>query len=195
MYLELRQRRMQACPKVQRCRQLDHTSSGHEREFIAAHKITIASGGSVRPTETGWPCEATGTVVDAAEVAHAAAAVDGGVAVENLLPSSRRCGVPMRKFVARQRREIAGDENVGDRACRPSAEKRQRALIAVAAVDPLETARIAIVAVQRRLAAIDAVQVVDPALQARVLRLACSKIPIERGVVVPFVPLAEFARP
>ena len=69
-------------------------------------------------------------------------------------------------------------------------QKRQHALIAVAAVDPLEASRIAIEPVQCRFAAVEAVQVVNPLPQAAV-RLVFQELPVEVAIVVPFVPLAE----
>jgi len=100
--------------------QAQRRTDGRARLFSGLEE-DVASGGNVRPMETGRPCEATGTGRHAAEVAQTTAAVDGGVAIENLLPrvGARRADP---KVETRNRREVAGDENVGIRWCAPCEE-------------------------------------------------------------------------
>jgi hypothetical protein len=59
-------------------------------------------------------------------------------------------------------------------------------VISVIGIDPLETGRVAIVEVERRLAAVQPVEVGDEALDAGVA-LVLGEVPVDAGVVEPFV--------
>src|SRR4051794_11379559 len=93
----------------------------------------------------------------AADIPLAAAAVEGGVAVEQLGPVAAP-GDADAVIVLRVGREIADDQ--GEFAARPRlAEHAEDAVLGIVAVDPLEAVRLAIELVQRRLAAIERVEV------------------------------------
>src|SRR5688572_15888178 len=123
------------------------------------------------------------------EIAHAAAAVDRGVAVEELAPvtAARNAdGV----VLARNRREVAHHQHLG--AVARLAQEADDARFDVASVYPFEAARGKVELVQRRLAAMDAVEVAYPALHARMLRVR-AEVPVEAHIVVPLAPLRELA--
>src|SRR5262249_57978251 len=84
------------------------------------------------------------------------------------------------------------DDDDGLLGLAAAAEKGERALRSVVAVDPLEAGRLAVARVQGGLGAVGGVQVADPALQAAV-RLALEERPVEARLVVPLAPLAELA--
>src|SRR5690349_10085747 len=127
----------------------------------------------------------------AAEVAEPAAAVERGVAIQQLAPAAA-AGNAEPVVVARYRREIAdhGDRRIVLTAL---ANEGEHALLPVAALDPAETLDREILFVQRLFALVDPVQVRNPALHAFVALIHAEHMPLEARLVRPFAPLAELA--
>src|SRR5215471_2410530 len=107
-----------------------------------------------------------GCGVDAAQIAHSAAAVVNGVAVQQLTPPTalRNSERVVRSWHGRK---VADDEN--RRAAAWAAQKRDYARLGVVRVDPLEACGLEVDLVQRRLAPIERIERRHPALDARVL--------------------------
>src|SRR5206468_1012128 len=104
--------------------------------------------------------------VDRSEVALAAAAVDGGIAVQDLqpAPASRDADAVARPWDGC---EIAGeDQRVATIV--PAADEGDDARLPVVAVDPLETRGVEVELVKRRRGAVERVQVADPAPEPQV---------------------------
>jgi hypothetical protein len=93
--------------------------------------------------------------------------------------------------VAREGREVTDDR---ERLVRvfTLAQKRDRALLRIVAIDPGETCWIAVVFVQRWLAPVAGVEVAHPALQAAV-RGILQQMPVEAPFVAPLPLLSDFA--
>src|SRR4051812_37874253 len=68
--------------------------------------------------------------------------------------------------------------------------ERDHALIAVTTIDPPKPIALEVKLVERRLAAIKQIQIADPAL-ASLMLLAGEQSPIERPIMIPFLPLGE----
>src|SRR6476620_315863 len=123
----------------------------------------------------------------AAQIAHAAPAVDRCIAVEQLLPpSAARYANAIHG--THHRRELANDEHYV--ALVGFAQKTDDARLDITRIDPFEPRGAEIEPVERRLGPIDAVYISDPALDTAVLRIP-AEIPVEGSVVVPFPPLPE----
>ncbi len=123
-------------------------------------------------------------------VAHVAAAVIHRVAVEDFfVPTGLRYAQPV--TLADDRREVATDQDEISRILGPPQEA-QRTILIVVAIDPLEARRIEVDLMQGRFAAVDLVHVGHEALQSAV-RFPLQQVPLQAGVVVPLVPLANFA--
>src|SRR6185503_14728667 len=131
-----------------------------------------------------------GRGVRAAEVAHAAAAVEGRVAVEELAPAAAARHADA-VVVARHRREVAHHRDRRRVAGLP--QERDDALLPVAALDPAEALDGEILLVERSLAPVERVQVRDPALHAFVALVHGEHVPFEARLVRPLAALAELA--
>src|SRR5207248_7011714 len=121
------------------------------------------------------------------EVALAAAAVVGGVAVEPLAPATAARHADA-IGLARHRREIARHQ--GELTGGAAAQERDNADVGVVTVDPLEAACRELELVQRRRAAIEPVEIAHPALHPGVQRIL-EHVPLETLLVLPLTPLAE----
>src|SRR5688572_12040753 len=102
-------------------------------------------------------------------VAHAAAAVVPGVAVEDLAPAAAARHADA-IVVARHRREVAHHQ-YRRRTVAAHAHERKRALLPVAAVDPAEAFAREVLLMQSTFVSINPVEVRDPALHALVARV------------------------
>src|SRR5690242_1992674 len=136
------------------------------------------------------PVGRNGVRVDATEIAHAAAAINGRVGVDDLPPVSRERNAE-KVILARHGREIAGDEN-HLLAVAALADVRECALLGVAAVDPLETVRVEVELVERGLGRVDTIEIGNPAHQPRMLAIL-EHPPLETFLMLPFAALAELA--
>ena len=128
--------------------------------------------------------------LDAAKIAQAGAPIFRGVAVEQFLPvPAERHADPV--ILARNRREIAHhqDDVAGRFAL---AQKAQGARFGIVGIDPLEPGREAIQLMQRGLGTVKAVHVAHPLLAAG-LGQVIDVVPVEAGIVLPFLALAELA--
>src|SRR5512135_1889371 len=128
--------------------------------------------------------------LDAAEIADPASPVERRVAVERFPPDTR-ARHPEHVVASGHRREVAYGEDEPARVV-PLAQEAQHARIGIVAVDPLESRSVEVVSMERGLRAIEPVEVGEPSLQAGVLGVL-QHPPLERAVVRPFAPLAEFA--
>ena len=127
---------------------------------------------------------------DHAAIADIAAAVHVAVAVQQLeVGSTRRNAYPI--AFAGDRREIR-DRDKKILAVLRAAYERYDAVLAVVAVNPLESGRIEVDLVQRMLGPVDAVQILDELPQALVQRLI-QRMPIQAVIVVPLARLSELA--
>src|SRR5687767_10404334 len=128
------------------------------------------------------------TGLRAAVVAHAAAAVVGRVRVQDLAPVA-----PVRYadqvILARDRGEVADDEHRAVAVAR-LADEGQRAVLGIAAVDPLEACVLEVDLVQRAFAGVDAIQIGHPVHDAAVLRVL-EHPPLQALLVLPFAALRE----
>src|SRR5579863_1769692 len=122
-----------------------------------------------------------------AEVAHATAPVDAGVAVEALEPYAA-AGYADAVALARHRGEVAHRKERG--AAARQAQERQYAHVGIVAVHPLEALGTEVELVQRGGRAVEAVQVGEPALHALVQRIL-QHVPLEALLVLPLALLAE----
>ena len=125
-----------------------------------------------------------------AGVAEIAAAVDLGVAVQEL---DIRTGLGHADDVglSRYRREVDGyHDEVGGIVRAP--DERHHAALEIAAVDPFEAGVVEVHLVQRRLSRQRVIQVTHPVLDANVLGVL-QQMPVEAFVVVPLAPLPELA--
>ena len=124
------------------------------------------------------------------EIADAAAAIAGGIAVEHLAPAAGAWHAePI--GMARHRREVAHHERRCAAFVAGVTQERDHAVGRIAAVDPRETRRIEVLCVQRRRARERAVEIAHPCLQPGVHRVG-GQVPVEALVVIPLAPLAEF---
>src|SRR5688572_11685287 len=125
---------------------------------------------------------------DTAEITDAAAAVVGGVAVEDLAPVAAMRHAYAIVF-ARKRRAVAhhNDLMTGRAALTHEAEHTVRRVVGI---DPLEAFVREIGFVQRGVVPIREIEVAHPALQTRV-QGKVQKMPVEAGVVIPFAVLAD----
>ena len=114
------------------------------------------------------------------------------IAIEQLAPeTAARCTDSV--IVSRNRREIADDRNLFAALGRFT-QKADHAPIRVVRVDPFEAGWIAIELAQRRFVPIGFVQRAQPATERAALRVFL-QVPGQLGVVVPFLPVREFACP
>ncbi len=127
---------------------------------------------------------------NARAIANIAAAVVGGIAVENLfVPAAFRHAQQV--AFAWHRCEIVGhDHKVRRIFC--LAHEAEHAVLPVVAIDPFEARVIEIDFVQSRLAAHELVQIGHGLFQTLV-RFPLQQMPLQAFVVIPFVPLAEVA--
>ena len=125
-----------------------------------------------------------------AGVPHAAAAVGGGVAVEDLLPEAA-AGHPHAVAPAGHRSEVRGAEDVLVVAL-SLAEPHQNALMPVGTIDPAEALRLEVQLVQGGVLLQRAVEVLHPALDAGEVRLV-QQVPLNGRVVAPLQALAQLA--
>ncbi len=127
---------------------------------------------------------------DRACVAEVRPAVEGGVAVEDLVvqPAVRHTQTVGRP---RHGREVAAHDQEVVGIGGP-ADEGQHAVLPVVAVDPFEAAAVEVELVERLLRPHETVQVGDRPLQALVL-LEPTEVPLQALVEVPLVPLAELA--
>ena len=127
----------------------------------------------------------------AAVVAHAAAAVERRVGVQELAPvAAVRYAEPI--VLARHRREVA-DHQDRRRALVALAQERDHALLPVAALHPAEAVVHEVLLVQRRLLAQHAVEVRHPAAHALVALIHAKRVPLEARFVRPLAALTELA--
>src|SRR5687767_5401492 len=133
------------------------------------------------------PVRRYGMRAHAAVVADAAAAVVGRIRVDELAPITLARDTD-EIVLPRHRREVADDENDVFGVAR-FADERHRALLGVAAVDPLETVRVEVELIKGRLGRVDAVQIGHPVHEAAVLGVL-EHPPFEAFLVLPFAALA-----
>ena len=108
-----------------------------------------------------------------AGIALAAAPIDLGVAVQQLFPVAAPRNADA-IIVPRHRREVESrQEQIVSLA--PAAQEKERAVVRVAVVDPLEAVGGEVAFVQRGLGLVEVVQVFDPALNAGVAGLTGSR--------------------
>jgi hypothetical protein len=146
------------------------------------------SGGTVSRSETLEPVRRRSVGGNEPAVPHVSTAVDAGVAVEQL--AIRASGGHTHHIAgARHRREVGDGDGEVHPVARP-AQQRHHAVLGVVTVDPAEAAAVEVHLMQRRLVTVHRVEIADPALQPLVLRVG-ELPPVEAGVVVPLVALAE----
>ena len=123
-------------------------------------------------------------------VAHVGAAIDGGIAVEDLLPAATLRGAQT-VVVVRHRRAVEDDQQrvLGIVAV---AQIGQHAMGTVVGADPLEAAAVEVALVQGRLGVHQVVECADEVLDAHV-EVGVGGVPVDAAFVRPFGPLAEFA--
>lgn len=125
---------------------------------------------------------------DTPQVPEAASAVQDGVAVGDLCPETRgRHSQPV--MLTRHRREVECGEDAG--AGRPAlAHQRERAVLPIVAVDPLEARGLKVQGVESGFSPVETVQIRHPALNARMWSVL-QQMPVETRVVIPLRSLAE----
>src|SRR6185436_14377241 len=133
---------------------------------------------------------AHGRSAHAALIAVAAAAKLLGVGVEQLFPEAVSRDADA-KVVAGHWCEVEDGRDAAPAAPRV-AQERERALVAVARVDPLEPRRVEVELVQGAVLAADPVQLGQEAAE-RARQLLLQEVPVEAAVMVPFPPLTELA--
>ena len=133
---------------------------------LSLTKNSVASGGRVIAAEQGCPCQGSAVGLDAAEIAHARAAIERGIGVEPLPPAARG-GQADPVALARHRREVA-DHQHRRRAGLAVAQPGEHGVLGVVGLDPREAAAVAVALMQGRQLAIDPVQVLDQQLHALV---------------------------
>ena len=128
--------------------------------------------------------------LDAAEIAHVAAAVLRRIAVQSFLPkAAARRADPV--TVARHRGEITNDEN-NRRGRFALADQTDCAGIRVVANVSFDTSGIAVLFLDCRLVFVKMIERAHPFLQTGVQPLI-EQLPLQARVMRPFAPLAEFA--
>src|SRR5690348_9487493 len=128
--------------------------------------------------------------VDAAVVADVAAAVNRGVAVQELgvVTLLRHADAVLG---ARNRREVEHHDEVLAAVARV-AHHRDDAVLVVVAVDPAEARGLEVDLMEGALRLVMPVEILYEAAQRRVRRIV-EQMPIEAAIVVPLAPLAELA--
>src|SRR5688500_10195159 len=144
------------------------------------------------------PVERDGHRLDPAEVPLTAAAVLGGVAVEDLPPEAglRRAHAIVlpddRREVEHSQHALAPRAPLSLAFIPAEAQQRDHAVLAVVGVDPLEAGGVVVELVQRGLALVEAVEVPHQALDPGVA-LVLEEMPVEAAVVPPLLPLPQLA--
>lgn len=124
-----------------------------------------------------------------AVVADVAPAVSLSVGIDDLLPPA----LPIHPDPVGLAHDGRGVDDKRDAFARARfAQEGDHGVVAVAEIDPLEAVVRVVLVEKGGLVFIDPVQVLDEALQAVVLG-ALAEMPVERLIVVPLAPLAEFA--
>ena len=122
------------------------------------------------------------------QVAYAGSAIHWRVRVQDFFPAAA-VGQPDAIVAALFRREIRNDgDRLGPRAA--PAHPGEYGVQVIVRDDPLKAFRFAIAGMKRGLLAVQLVQVADERLNAAVVGVF-ENLPVEGGVEVPFVPLAE----
>ena len=127
----------------------------------------------------------------AAQVADVAAAVGGGIGVEDFAVEAG-LGDADAIIFADYGREIRDDDQEIFVVVTRAAHETQYAVFGVSAIEPLETLPLEIDLVQSGLALAERIEIGHQSLHTLVRRVI-EKIPIEAGVVIPFFALREFA--
>jgi hypothetical protein len=138
----------------------------------------------------GHPVGEDGARVKASRISHVASPVSRGIAVQELaIIALGRYADSI--VVARNGGEVTQAYDLIILVFGSSKEDDHR-IGCIAKVDPLETSPIMIEFVQRRLLAVEAVQVSNKPLESRV-PFEIAEMPLQAGIVVPFVPLSELS--
>src|SRR5205823_1995631 len=127
--------------------------------------------------------------LNSAQIAHPAAGVFPGIAVQHLAPvSAVRCAYTVSN--ARNWSEIADHKN-GVLRCLTLPQQGDGAGGVVVGVHPFESCGVVVQHVHGRLTAVKAVQLLDPGLYSP-MNLVLEDMPFEAGVMAPFANLSEF---
>ena len=124
------------------------------RLSVWATKNSVAKGGRVKHRRAGLAVPGLGHRLDAAEIAHARAAIERGVGVEPLRASGRgragRCGSPARGTGVK----LTDDQHRG-RARLAMAQPGEHRLLGIVGLDPGEAAAVAVALMQGRQLAVE----------------------------------------
>src|SRR5581483_4967659 len=123
-------------------------------------------------------------------VAHVGAAVDVGVAVEQLAPAPAERKADAEALV-HHRREVGDADHPGE-AVRVVADEADHVLVGVARVDPAEALGRHVALEERVLLAVDEVEVANQALDALVGGML-QQVPVDGAVVRPLLGLGDLA--